>query len=317
MSKILQDGIIKTVAYFDLFDYPLTTFEIWKWLWQEDGEMVSYGVVQNELEKSPEIKKYIVQCGAFWYLRGREKIVSTREERYRFSAAKLRRAHRIARLFSYIPWVEGIAVCNSLGYRNASAKSDIDLFIIVRPGTIWLVRFLTTGFLAAFGLRPTAKKTANSFCLSFFVASGALSLEKLQKSGGDPHLIYWLTQFAPLFGRGNVWQKFCEANLWIKKFLPNALLTTGHGTWLYCEHFFTLTKVHDRELLSDYLISTLNNTVKRWQISHLPQRLQERANRGTDVVLNDQVLKFHDNDRREEYRQKWINLQQRLGLISS
>ena len=316
LQDILSSDLLMTIAYFDLFDYPLTTFEIWKWLWREDGERVSYGAVQNELEKNPEIKKYIVRRGAFWCLKGRENIVATREERYRLAIAKLQRARRVAHLFSYLPWIEGIAACNSLGYRNASTKSDIDLFIIVPPGTIWLVRFLTVGFLAMFGLRPMSEKIADTICLSFFVTSDTMNLEHLQKPEGDPYLTYWITQLTPLFGRGDVWQKFWEANSWIKKFLPNALSTTGRGTWLYGESLPSLTKVHDRELLSDYSMSVLvNNMVRRWQIAHLPQRLRERITvGGTDVVVSDQVLKFHDNDRRELYRDRWHRALQKLQL---
>ncbi|KKU49120.1 hypothetical protein A2936_04785 [Candidatus Uhrbacteria bacterium RIFCSPLOWO2_01_FULL_47_25] len=310
-------SIVRTVAYFDLFDYPLTTFEVWKWLWREDGEGVSYGEVDRELEENPEIKKYIVQCSSFWCLKGRENIVATREERYRLAIAKLQRAWRIAHLFSYLPWIQGIAACNSLGYRNASAKSDIDFFIITRPGTIWLVRFLTVGFLAIFGLRPRTEKIADTICLSFFVASDAMNLEKLQKPDGDPYLVYWITQLTPLFGRGDIWQKFWEANAWIRKFIPNALPTSGRGTWLYDESLSTLAKVHDRELLSKYsLAAFMNKAVKRWQISRLPQRLRERATvESTDVVVSDQVLKFHDNDRRLEYRERWVAQQKHLGLV--
>ena len=315
-QAVLSASIVKTVAYFDLFDYPLTTFEIWKWLWCEGGQGVTYAEVERELENNPEIKKYIVQCGAFWCLSGREKIVSTREERYRLAIAKLQRARRVAHFFSYLPWIQGIAACNSLGYRNASANSDIDFFIITRSGTIWLVRFLTVGLMALFGLRPRTEKIADTICLSFFVTSDAMNLEKLQKSGGDPYLVYWITQLTPFFGRGDIWQKFWEANAWIKKHLPNALPTTGRGTWLYRESS-ALTKVSNREFLSGYSMSALlNNVVKRWQILRLPQKLRERvAVGGTDVVISDQVLKFHDNDRRELYRDRWIERQQQFGVL--
>lgn len=353
LQYILSSDLLMTIAYFDLFDYPLTTFEIWKWLWREDGEAVPYGEVERELEKNPEIKKYIIRRGTFWCLQGRENIVTTREERYCLAIAKLQRARRIAHLFSYLPWIEGIAACNSLGYRNASGKSDIDFFIITRPRTIWLVRFLTVGFLAMFGLRPMSEKIADTICLSFFVTSDAMNLVHLQKPECDPYLTYWITQLTPLFGRGDIWQKFWEANAWIRKFVPNALSTTGRGTWPYDESLSPLTKVHpapqeapcvnterdvsigraakkpeattvkpwcgvhDRELLSDYSISVLvNNGVKRWQVSRLPQRLRARITvGGTDVVVSDQVLKFHDNDRRELYRNRWIDQQRRIAVL--
>ena len=34
MPTDLEKSIIKTIAYFDVFNFPLTTSEVWKWLYR-------------------------------------------------------------------------------------------------------------------------------------------------------------------------------------------------------------------------------------------------------------------------------------------
>jgi len=37
----------------------------------------------------------------------------------------------------------------------------------------------------------------------------------------------------------------------------------------------------------------------------MPTRLKQLANTDNRVVLNDYILKFHDNDHRQELQQEW------------
>jgi hypothetical protein len=301
----LSVAVLKTIAYFDLFGYPLTTFEVWKWLWQEDGQPASLTDVDDALRSAEQQQLISVEQG-LWFLRGRDVIVTTRHERHRLSIGKLTTTARVARWFSRLPWVDGIAACNSLGYRNARAQSDLDLFIIVRPGTIWLVRFLTAGAMAVLRRRPAAKHSADTICLSFFVTRDAMNLEPLATAGGDVYLTYWVTQLTPLFGRGEVWRDFWQANAWVRRYLPNTLGVGEGPTWCYRQE-----RVGPA---ARWLTRTVDGWLGRWQRARLPERLRNRAAvGGSDVVVSDQVLKFHDNDRRAYYRDQW---QQRVVALN-
>jgi hypothetical protein len=44
---------------------------------------------------------------------------------------------------------------------------------------------------------------------------------------------------------------------------------------------------------------------KRFQMRRFPKAISEKMNADTRVIVNDRMLKFHDTDRRAEYRDKW------------
>ena len=90
----LRDSVIRTVAYFDIFDYPLTRGEIWMYLVGASGTLGETDLAIDGLlaEKKIEEKNGVV------FFAGRKNIQKTREERYRPSrealdwrAARLRR----------------------------------------------------------------------------------------------------------------------------------------------------------------------------------------------------------------------------------
>jgi hypothetical protein len=46
----------------------------------------------------------------------------------------------------------------------------------------------------------------------------------------------------------------------------------------------------------------------------MPSKLKEMANKDSRVITSDSILKFHENDRREEYKNKWI---QRISELAN
>jgi hypothetical protein len=53
---------------------------------------------------------------------------------------------------------------------------------------------------------------------------------------------------------------------------------------------------------------------RTWQKSHLTPRIAGLANKSTAVVLNDEVLKFHANDKRQEYLENYNQLCLMIGV---
>lgn len=297
----LENSIFETIVYFDIFDYPLTVVEIWKWLYLPNNQSITrFNLleIQKILEDSDKIKSLIDSRQGFYFLKGREELVELRQQRYNLAEKKFKKAFRVVRFLKFIPSIKMIAICNDLAWSNAPKDSDIDLFIVTTKNKLWTVRFWAASFLKIFGLRPSPHKTQDKICLSFLVDEENLNLEKISLDQPDIYLIYWIAQLAPIYDRGGVYEKFMKANEWIKKYLPN-VFSAEMTERRKCTPLVAQLKDYTSQK------SLFENFLKWMQIKVMPLHLKEMANRDTRVVISDAMLKFHVNDRRNEYQKKW------------
>lgn len=286
----LKKAIIKVIVFFDIFDYPLTLNEIWQNLEIKCELTEIMAVLENEIQPRIENKN------GFYFLSGKEKIIEERLSRYNFADRKFKRAKFVAQIFKFIPWIKMIGV-NSFGSRNLRDKSDIDLFIITEDKRIWLTRFFCVGIIKLLGWRPQTDNRRDKICLSFYASLSALNLEKLRLDQNDLGFTYWLAGVTPLYNVNGAHQKLINANQWLTDSLPNLKMAPS---------VLLGTKRHKRGLI-DFFINWLEQQFKKLQLKILPQKLKSMMNRDTRVVINDQIIKLHSNDRREEYRGKILN----------
>jgi len=295
----LEKAIISTLSYFDIFDYPLTLMEIWKWLYIEDDSLreISLDDVLKRLDTSTALKERIDSKNSFYFLKGRSEIVTTRAERYSLAEQKFHKALRVIKVLRFMPFVKMIAVCNTLAYNNSRRQADIDLFVITKRRRVWQSRFWTAGFLALFRLRPKPGKTQDTICPTFVVDEDSLDLKKLAFEN-DIYLSYWVRQLLPVYNEG-VYNKFIKANLWAKKRLPNCL-PISPASRRYIEKAGWLKKIFNA---IGYFLPEL--LFKKYQLKVMPEGLKQMANKDSRVVVKDYMLKFHDNDRRLLFLKRW------------
>lgn len=294
--SVLEVAIVRTVAWFSLFDYPVTVFEIWKWL----GCKCSLIEVETVLRESVWLRGRLEFKDGFFVLGGRsaEAFIAVRQERFLDAARKFKKLRRAARYFSLFPFVHTVFACNTLAWRHTAPESDIDLFIVVAPGTIWLSRLLLVTPFRLLGRRP--KQTAvDPFCFSFFITNDDLSLEKLLLSDGDPYMAYWLVSLIPIFDRGESQNKIFEKNKWAFEILPNT--------------FFNFSNKKEKFFLPLGFLRIFEGQAKRFQQKFLPRQIKTAANFDSRVIISDSVLKFHLNDRRADFRDEWKKLYEAYG----
>ena len=262
---------MRTVAWFSLFETPVTVFEIWKWMFEPDrayGLDEVYAAIEGE-----GLRGKLAETDGFWTLAGGSVEAMATERRARFldASRKYEKLRRATRYLSRVPGVIGVAAGNTLAWWNTRPESDIDLFIVTRPGTVWTSRLLCVLPFALMGKRPGAS-AVDPFCFSFFASEDALDLSALRLDGGDPYLDYWTRSLVPVFGNIDA----------------------------------TPTPSVARP-------SAVERLAKRFQLRRLPRRIREMMNADSRVVVTDSVLKFHDQDRRAEYRDKHIALCRELA----
>lgn len=298
----LHKSILQTLAFWDIFFHPLTKEELYEMLYGVDKQILDYTDFINELHRFFEQGMVGCQDG-FCFLPGREKIVDIRQLKVKLIEQKMKIARRGIKKLAKAPFVRAVFVCNTVAMGFADEDSDIDVLIIVKKGRIWLARFLATLALSLFGLRRTKTKIKNKICLSFYLSDDSLNLEKIAVKD-DIYLIYWIDNLIPVYDPENLHQSFLNANRWVSKYLPNGLRAYMLGA--YCNT--PIRKLFEKMWSGSYG-DLMEKQAKAIQLAKMKRNYQSAQNAGdTRVVVSDSMLKFHEMDRREEYRDKWLKI---------
>jgi len=293
-----NEAIIKTISFFDMFDFPLTSLEVWKYL----SVSVDLLSLENNLTGLVEAGK-IEKNNGFYYLFGREKIIIDRLQRYNYAERKFARVFWVSQIFRFIPWVEMVAVGNLIGVNNLRDGGDIDLFIVARAGRLWLVRFFTTALMTLFRLRPRPGAERDKICLSFYASDQALNFEELLLNHDDWYLVYWLAGLRPIFDRNHNYEKLISNNAWLKEKIPNwfpAGSATRHEVEQGDGKFYNK--------FVDIIFGSWEKTLKSWQMKHFPGEIKSLMNQDKRVIVNDNMIKLHTNDRRGVFQEKFNQL---------
>ena len=140
-----KQRILATLAYADVFDFPLTRSELRQWI---------IGPVTPLIPKNIQETEQSISHGVTYFtLSGRISIVHIRIARALAAYQKWLRIRRIARRFLWIPTVRLVGVSGGFAVDNARAEDDIDLFFITERGSLWVTRLLVTVTADLLGLR--------------------------------------------------------------------------------------------------------------------------------------------------------------------
>jgi hypothetical protein len=250
----LTRNILNTIIYYDILDFPLTSFEVWKYLIGE--ESYTLGEVFEALD-SDELKKQIEEFQGFYFLRGRKDLVDRRIQNDKNSTVKFEIAEKVAWWLGFVPFVRMIAVTGTLAMKNCEKNSDIDFFVVLERNKIFTGRLLATLAVHLLGKRRYGRKIKNRICLNYFITTERLEIARQDLFAANEYsFIYPILDSAVISSgaersreiyedkavashqvldedpstrlrslgmtKNNVFNQFCEANFsWIKKFKPN------------------------------------------------------------------------------------------------
>jgi hypothetical protein len=296
INNPIEKAILQTLCWFALFEYPLTSFEIWKYLF---GKTSSLEEVLFCLDQSTYLHERLYQKDGFFFLKFYENVSSkwlkNHHENFLDSVRKLKKVRTALWFFRLFPSVECVMACNSLAWFSTKPDSDIDLFILVKPKTIWLTRLLLVLPFALLKKRPESRKK-DPFCFSFFLTTDHLDIEPFAFKESDPYLAYWIFSLIPLFDRRQIFEEFIQKNIWAKVYFPNAQAKAMHKELSISSNSFSFPL---------FCFWWMEPLAKYIQQKYLPTSLKILANQDTRVVINDTVLKFHADDKRQIFYEKW------------
>lgn len=308
MSKQLTQSILKTIAYFDIFSYPLTLQELYRWLWKPDG-LYNFEQVHQEV-MSLKVAGRIETKDGFYFLPNKDAYVNARQDAVILIKQKMQIATKAARCIRYIPFVQAMFVCNTVAGAVPNEKSDIDVFIIAKDKHLWTARLFVTLVFGLLRTKRTKTRIHNKICLSFYTTQSRLNLKDIQISKPDIYLAYWLDQLVPVYDPDAILQDIYDQNTWVHKKLPNAFQKKAmHSTWTVKPNIFSRV-IHF--CLSILYIEWLARYMQLKKMNKNQNSLKDLAD--SRVIVCDTMLKFHENDRREFFKKQFKIKCEQIGL---
>ena len=202
----LGKSIIKTLAYYDIFNYPLTAEEIY---YNLGTNHVTSMDVANEIEKLFD-SGLIYKKNNFYLLTNNDKYISRRIDGNKLAEKKMNSAYRMTNFISKFPYVRAILLSGSISKGYMEKDSDVDYFIITHPNRLWVTRLLLMLFKKIFLLN-----SRKVFCINYFVDAETLEIEEKN--------IFTATELAtliPTYGT-ELYDALYTKNIWIREFYPN------------------------------------------------------------------------------------------------
>jgi len=270
---------LATLAYHDIFDYPLTLSEVRHLL---VGKKATQAPVGQELARLVKAKKIGAKDGYF-YLKGRAKTVNLRKQRSRWSKAKLKRASFFAQILKVIPTIKLVAISGALAMKNCHKDDDIDLVLITSAGSLWTTRFFANILLLPFKRDPRGQKIANRACLNVFIDESALKIRP-----PNLYLAHEICQMKPLWDRDGTYSRFIQANSWVKKYLPNWQPNRVTSAKLQVPSY------KSNQFITYHLALITERTLRSFQLAYMKSKI-------TTEKIGKHQLFFHPQD-----TEKWV-----------
>jgi hypothetical protein len=201
-----KESVLKALAYFDIFRYPLTKEEIAKFM---DQPADNRRVEQCLSELLNEGAVFLNQ--EFYGLQDNPLIIHRRYEGQQRAEQLLKKAMKIGRFLYQFPFVRGVAVSGSLSKNFADESADIDFFVITKANRLWVART----FMHLFKKLTFLIGHQHYYCMNYYIDEEALLLEEKN--------IFTATELKtllPVSGRYAI-ENFFVTNKWADEWLPS------------------------------------------------------------------------------------------------
>ncbi len=274
-----EKAVLAALLYFDVFDHPLTREEILRFMSidssQEEVDQVLHHLVETE----------VIHChGGFYACKPAEKMASKRSETTARAQEMMPIAKQMASFIARFPFVRGVLLSGSISKEVMHEHSDIDYFIIVEEGRMWLSLLLLKAYKKLF-----MGRRQKYFCLNYFIAHKPLVIEE--------ESIFTAVELAtlmPIVG-DSYKQKIIEANPWVKDVLPNFRVNNASENALHVGKTRKLIEYALRSKIGDRLDHLVQRKIRQW---YQRKYAHARSNADFDLMFksNNSESKVHTSN---------------------
>jgi hypothetical protein len=284
-----SQSVLKALLYYDIFNYPLTSKEVF-------GSLTTNHVTEAEIHITLDklcAEGYIYKIRNFFSVQNNPGLAERRERGNQEAIKFLDLAQRQANLIHSFPFVRSVMASGSLSKNYMDEKSDLDFFVITSPGRLWIARMLLIIYKRTFLFN-----SHKYFCVNYFVDENHLMIEEKN--------IYTATELAtllPLSGT-SYYPLLFNQNTWIRDFLPN-----------HTSSFLGKVKTIENKKLKKILETLINFlggdwldtffmklTFKRWK------RLYQNKYDASDFQIAFKTKKYVSKNHPNFYQKKVVDL---------
>ena len=204
---LAQDTMLRTLAYFDIFNHPLKLDEIRRF-------GAGNGSDPEELLRALvdlETKGLVHRCGNYWGSKECTKAVQLREEAEQRARGRMPKALIMSRRIARFPFVRAVFLSGSMSKGCLAKDGDIDFFVVTKPGRLWVARTLLILYKKIFLLN-----SRKDFCVNYFLDTEHLTVEDRNRFTATE-----VVTLIPTYGNGTS-EVFFERNAWAFKMFPGA-----------------------------------------------------------------------------------------------
>lgn len=316
-----RENILATLAYYDIFDFPLKEEEIFKFLFNfkhlsesRNGQVPTLGEIKAELETLRNDGAVSFYDG-FYYLFERNYMVPLRLRREKIAKKKWKKIYDAVWWLKFLPYVKAVFASGSLAMSNAEELGDLDILVIVKHGHIWLSRLFVSGLMSLIGVRRkyNQKIAPDKVCLNHYITDKSLLIPYKSIYTAQTYI-----NLKPVFvSDSRIIAEFYEANSWLGDYVLNfgAKELASEKIGMATGHSF-LTKIKSKVgelILNTRLGNWLENLARRWQKSRI-EKHKKQDPPGGRVIYNDDCLEFHPGSVEKEITEQYNQRLKKLGL---
>ncbi len=259
----LERAILETLAYSDVFDYPLTLDELHRFL--------TFPATVNEIQECMIGMKNITFANGYYFLAGRSEIVDIRNQREENSRKAFRRAMFYGRILGRLPFIRMVALTGSLAMLNLSKNRDMDYMLVAKPGRVWTARAF------ALLLARVTRLFGDVICPNVIVSENALEWNERN--------LYTAREFAQMIpvGGEDVFHRLRVVNRWVEDVLPN--INTDSTTL----DSRSLLREKIQFIVELPLRGKLGNLFESWEMDRKIARFQKQAGYGAETNFSADV----------------------------
>lgn len=298
-ADILNQNILKTLLYYDIFKHPLKKDEIFIFCPKNS-------IPKTEIENAIDMFSVNDECkfsqkDGYIYIKPNSEYIDNRLEKEKYSQRMWKITKYVVHIIKRFPFIRAILITGSLSKNSSTKQSDIDFMVITENNRLWISRTLLMLFKKIFLLN-----SYKYFCINYFITEDSLEV--------DDKNIFTATEVATVKGVFNteLMKKFLGANKWVNDFFPNYNCC---DPYLHSPGFSVNNRISYLQRILElcftgFLGNMFNKMFKNIYLMHWEKKYRNMSETDRNRIFKstDKVAKTHPEDMQrfilDKYREK-------------